>query len=402
MLVSRRPFIAAAAATLCSTALAEPPHDITFAQDFDELWRTLAERYCYFSEKATDWLRVREFYGPLASAAASTEAFAYVIAAVLAELYDAHTHLVDPPEGTPRYPPFDLIVQSQGEAALVTAVLERSAAATANLRAGDRITHVEGIPVSQFAAQRLPRCLARLDSAATEYAWNSAVAGRRGQPRHFTTVELGDIALPPAEVAAEATVSSHRLDGDLGYIRIAGFGDETTVKEFDQALFDLRNTRGLLIDVRNNGGGDTAIARPIMGRFLTRAKPYARMHRREGETLGAFWTEIVQPRGPFAVKKPVVVLCNHWSASMAEGFAMGMRAICGARIVGTPMMRLGAAVFPVRLDRTGIEAQYSAEAVYDVNGKSRAALLPDVLVPDSGDILAVGVVELRRVLRLTR
>lgn len=35
----------------------EPAHDITFVQDFDELWRTLAERYCYFGEKTTDWPR---------------------------------------------------------------------------------------------------------------------------------------------------------------------------------------------------------------------------------------------------------------------------------------------------------------------------------------------------------
>ena len=56
---------------------------------------------------------------------------------------------------------------------------------------------------------------------------------------------------------------------------------------------------------------------------------------------------------------------------MAEGFPMGMRAVCGARIVGQPMMGLGAAVFRLRLDRIGIEAQDSAEPVCDIEDQPR-------------------------------
>jgi carboxyl-terminal processing protease len=54
----------------------EPPHDVTFAEDFDELWRTLGERYCFFGEKTTDWNAVRQRYRPAAVAAASRDAFA--------------------------------------------------------------------------------------------------------------------------------------------------------------------------------------------------------------------------------------------------------------------------------------------------------------------------------------
>ena len=79
---------------------------------------------------------------------------------------------------------------------------------------------------------------------------------------------------------------------------------------------------------------------------------------------------------------------------MAEGFPMGMRGIGRARIVGTPMMGLGAAVFSIRLDRTGIQAQYSGEPVYDVQGKPRWTLRPDVEVADGADILAAGIATL--------
>jgi carboxyl-terminal processing protease len=81
---------------------------------------------------------------------------------------------------------------------------------------------------------------------------------------------------------------------------------------------------------------------------------------------------------------------------MAEGFPMGMKGVGRARIVGTPMMGLGAAVFPLRLDRTGVEINYSAEPVYDVWDRPRWHMQPDVNVPDGQDILAAGLLELKR------
>jgi carboxyl-terminal processing protease len=59
------------------------------------------------------------------------------------------------------------------------------------------------------------------------------------------------------------------------------------------------------------------------------------------------------------------------------------------------MMGLGAAVFSVRLDRTGVQAQYSAEPVYDVRGNPRWRLLPDVAVAEGADILAAGIKALK-------
>lgn len=73
---------------------------------------------------------------------------------------------------------------------------------------------------------------------------------------------------------------------------------------------------------------------------------------------------------------------------------MGMRGIGRAVIVGTPMMRVGAAVFPLRLDRTGLELQYSAEPVYDVLDRPRWLLDPDIVVKGGGDILATAVTTL--------
>lgn len=403
MRADRRWFCAGAAALVAApAAAAEPPSDITLAQDFDELWVTLRDRYCFFGEKATDWARVRRTYGPLAAASPNREAFIEVLRLTLNELYDAHTHLSDLPEGSPRWPPFDLVVEPEGQAAIIRAVQDQSIAALVGLKPGDRILTVDGKSAAEAAGLQMPRCLRRPDPEALAYAWNAAVAGRRRRGRVFTVDKGGPepvrLELPLATPSSEPELSWRRLDGGLGYVRIASFGDMATVAKFDEALANLRDTRGLLIDVRRNGGGDTAVARPIMGRFITARRPYARMRRREGRGLGPFWTEYVEPRGPFTYAAPVVVLTDPWSASMAEGFPMGMRGLGRARIVGAPMMRLGAAVFRIRLDRTGIEGQYSAEPVYDVAGRPRWKLEPDVRTAPGEDILLAGERELRRML----
>jgi carboxyl-terminal processing protease len=377
----------------------EPVHDTTAAQDFDELWETLRDHYCFFGSKATDWNRVRAMYRPRAIDAESNEAFEAVIGQVLGELYDAHTHLTDPPDGTRRWPLYDLLVErGKANEVRIAAVQEASSAAAAGLKIGDVVVAVDGMSIEDHVRDIAPKCLTRPDPEADGWTINVAVAGRRGQPRRIT-VRTGkaaprEVALPLKPRPERANVESRRLDGGLGYIAIHTFGDTAVVDAFESALAELRDTRGLVLDVRGNGGGDTAVARPLMGRFITETRPYATMRRREGDPLSAPWTESVAPRGPFTYANPVVVLVDHWSGSMAEGFPMGMRGIGRAQIVGTPMMGLGAAVFSIRLDRTGVQGQYSAEPVYDVRGNERWKLRPDVDVADGQDILAAGIATL--------
>ena len=399
--LTRRAVAGAGLALIGGAALAaEPAHDITADADFDELWTTLRDRYCFFGEKRTDWNRVRAFYRPMAIAAPDEAAFTEVVEYVLAELYDAHTHLSSPPDGARRWPPYDLLVERAGEAARVVAVKDASAAAHAGLAIGDDILAVGGRPVGRVAVELAPKCLSRPDPAAEAYALNTAVAGRRAEPRTLTVRSAGqaprEVLLPLNSATQRPNFESRRLEGGFGYIAIRSFGEAETVAAFDKALAELRDAPGLIIDVRDNGGGDTAVARPIMGRFVTATRPYAIMRRRQGQGLSAPWTEPVDPTGPFTYDRPVVVLTNGWSGSMAEGFPMGMRGIGRARVVGTRMMGLGAAVLAIRLDRTGIAAQYSGEPVYDVHGQPRWLMRPDVEVPPGADILAAGIAELGR------
>lgn len=77
---------------------------------------------------------------------------------------------------------------------------------------------------------------------------------------------------------------------------------------------------------------------------------------------------------------------------------MGMSGIGRARGVGRPMMRLGAGIWPFRLDRTGLTGHYSAEPVYDVNDRPRDDFRPHVVTRAGEDILQAGMAELRRMM----
>lgn len=368
-----------------------------FADDFDLLWRTIDEGYCFFDEKETDWAKVRSIYAPLAAMAVGVESFAEVVRLALNELYDAHTHLSSPADGTPRWPPFDLYVVLDRAGALIVDVRAGSAAETAGLVPNRVINAVDGVDITEAAAAQMPVCLGRPDPLAASYALNVAVAGRRGAPRLIGLSNGAALDLALQTGPQEPDVSFDAIE-ELGYIRIASFGDPSSVDVFDAALKRLQYSRGLIIDVRRNGGGDTAVARPIMGRFIGERAPYARMRRREGRGFGRAWTEYVEPRGPFTYEAPVVVLVDRWSASMAEGFPMGMRGLGRARIVGTKMMGLGAAVLTIQLPVSGIALQYSAEPVYDSANKPRWELSPDIEVSPGVDILQTGLSELRRLI----
>jgi carboxyl-terminal processing protease len=220
----------------------------------------------------------------MAVAAQSRDAFSAVVKRVTGELYDSHTNLLNGPDGTPRVPPFDLIVDRGGR---VTAVQADSAAADAGLTIGDTILAVEGVPIEMVARALAPQCLRGPDPAAGLWAVNAAVSGNRGRPRKLTArsgvAAPYEVAIPIKQRAALPDVDGRLFEDGIGLITIRSFGDQSAVAAFDAELARMAEARALIIDVRGNGGGDTAVARPIMGRFITARAPYARMRRRAGE-----------------------------------------------------------------------------------------------------------------------
>ena len=357
------------------------------AADLAALDRFVRDSYAFLPVKATDWNAVISALMPRARATRDDTAWLHLLEEALDALYDGHAQLNTNAPDSWRPVPYGLWVQPNHGRYVVTAVQRGSLPERTGVRPGDELVAIDGVPVSQLYESRRPRFLTRADPVADEWALASAVAGRHNSRYEVRIRRAGreSVLTPSGTAPARDDVEWKRVGSDVGLIAISTFApNRGVVPAFDRALEALRNTRGLIVDVRSNAGGDTVIARPIIGRFITARTQYAWMTSRDGPGLGPRRPEFVDARGPWTYSAPVVVLVDRFSVSMAEGFAMALSGLGRARIVGTRMARLGAAVGRIELPYSRIAVQISTEPVYAIDGTPRWELEPDIVINPQG------------------
>jgi hypothetical protein len=114
----------------------------------------------------------------------------------------------------------------------------------------------------------------------------------------------------------------------IGFAAIYGWDDDALPEQFGRALEQMRDTRGLILDVRWNGGGNERLAQEVAGRFLTREVVYAYDQFRDGPASTNLTKKAprkVQPAGPWRYSRPVILLMGQKCMSGNEAF-IGMMA----------------------------------------------------------------------------
>jgi hypothetical protein len=109
----------------------------------------------------------------------------------------------------------------------------------------------------------------------------------------------------------------------VGYIVIDGWNDATALAQFDRALEQMRNTRGLIVDVRLNGGGSENLAMEVAGRFIDKEFVYGYDRVRNGSShtnLTEKRARTLGPRGPWRYNRPVILLIGQKCMSSNESF----------------------------------------------------------------------------------
>jgi C-terminal processing protease CtpA/Prc len=122
----------------------------------------------------------------------------------------------------------------------------------------------------------------------------------------------------------------------IGYARIPAFDGGNWSGEMDDAIRGMPGIRALIIDVRDNPGGDYVLAAALAGRFTTQRRVYGYTRRRNGprhDDFTDFSEETIAPAGTHFGGR-VLVLANRHSFSSAEDFVLAMRSIPGVVIVG--------------------------------------------------------------------
>jgi len=109
----------------------------------------------------------------------------------------------------------------------------------------------------------------------------------------------------------------------IGFIAISGWDDDATPADFQEILEHMRDTRGLIIDIRLNGGGSEDLAKEVAGRFVPKDFVYAYSQFRNGprhSDLTEKLARVVSPRGPWRYPRPVVLLIGQKCMSSNESF----------------------------------------------------------------------------------
>lgn len=262
--------------------LSQPPAMVSAADakaDLQQLRQLLDERFAYRLLRPVDLaglLRAAE--AQIGKDGIAREPFAALVADVLKAFGDGHTRLSSSPPPLPGFLPF-LVQQVDGghvafradraafvdpERPFVVALdgvpLERwLTAAAARAPAGSKAMQLK-------AAERGLRDLAALRQDLRLPAAERVVVRLRG-PVGETDVALPIGAKRPAY--GDWPRQQTGRDGDLGYLRLHEMLDDAAFLDgIDAAMQSFRDTRGLIIDVRGNGGGSRAALRRLMPYLL--------------------------------------------------------------------------------------------------------------------------------------
>jgi carboxyl-terminal processing protease len=365
-----------------------------FREDFEFFWTTIKNNYCYWDKKQTDWQKVKEVYGPLADTITSKHSFVLLLEKVFYELYDHHASLNTNTMESQRLVPSgtDIWAQYNGDKPMITALRAGFGAEKAGLRVGMQVQAFNGIDINEAIKPLLPRCLKKDDIEARNYALRTLLAGKHSETRRITIRTAGgeQTYYPDSPVNLLRTyqypepITSRIINVTMGYICINNrLGDNGLIATFDSVLQSMKNTMSLILDLRGTpSGGNTTVARAILGSFITKEGFYQK-HEWTAEEMEygikRSWIEIVSPRKN-VYTKPLVVLVGRWTGSVGEGITIGFHALKRATIIGTPMAQLMGAIYSFTMANTGFGFSFPAEKMFHVNGQPRENFKPDIIV----------------------
>jgi carboxyl-terminal processing protease len=280
----------------------------------------------------------------------------------------------------------DLWIERRAGGFVVDAVREGSPAARAGIRAGDRLVAIDGVPVAQAVAAFWTDLGAAPGAMDAAFAARVLAAGRRNAPRRLTlqrgSAPPHDYLLPNlySEPHPDRPPVSVTTDGAALRIRFNdSLGEQAAIAAFDAAMARARPGQAIVLDLTDTpGGGNSSVARAILGWFVDRPRFY-QMHNDPSELretgIARQWVEQALPRPGKFHRGAVTVLVSRWTGSMGEGLAIGFDAI-GARVAGTRMAGLRGAVYDERLEHSGLVLKLPAERVMTVIGQPRENFVP--------------------------
>ena len=295
------------------------------------------------------------------------------IRGMLDALEDPHTSYLDPSEyemlttqlqGEDDYEGIGAWVDTTGEYLTIISPMPDSPAEKAGLRPGDQIIAIDGEDMTGLDGEIVRKKI--LGPAGTSIV---VTVQREGNEPFQTTVTRDSINVP--------SVESRMLENDIAYIHLFLFGDKTK-QELRQAIRKLldENPRGMILDLRYNGGGYLQSAVDVASEFINDGVIlYEEYGDGERTTYNA-------RNGGLATDIPLVVLINEGSASASEIVAGAIQDHERGLLVGTNSYGKGSVQIPSDLknEAGAIRITVARSLTPDERTIQEIGLTPDYVV----------------------
>ncbi len=361
--------------------LAQSPYQ----KDFQEFWIDVRQNYAYLERQKINCDKVKEIYTPFADKITDRNGYISLMEQVLNELHNGHVSLNTNLASSNRLIPsgLDLRVEKSGGRYFITDLRKGFGADLSGLKIGMEVTAFNEKPIDVQLKQFLPRFTDQPDAKMYQYAIDMLFTGTHDGQRSITVKDSGHLKTfyPVSYSNSTELLFSKKMNNSTGYIRINNsLGNNELIAAFDNALDSFLLLKNLIIDLTETpGGGNSTVARAIMGRFVNTLLPYQvhEFDEKEYQTK-RHWVEYVTPRKKRFEGK-VYVLAGRWTGSMGEGIAIGFDGMKRAAIIGTPMAGLLGAVSGFWMTETGIGFQLPTERLYHINGTPREDFVPAIL-----------------------
>jgi len=174
-----------------------------------------------------------------------------------------------------------------------------------------------------------------------------------------------------------ASVESEMLDNGIAYLKLNTFG-ETTTRELKQQLGALmdQNPKGLIFDLRYNGGGYLQTAVEVTSQFISDGVV---LYEQYGDGRKDSFDALP---GGLAVDIPMVVLINEGSASASEIVAGALQDLQRAQLVGVTSYGKGSVQnwIPLADNQGAVRVTIAKWLTPDGRTIHKLGLTPDVIV----------------------